>query len=419
MQNDLIEQFRIRRLIQQLNALSGNGTSMITLILPPGEQIPKITKKLTDELGAASNIKSRVNRLSVESAIESVIQRLKSFTRVPPNGLVLFCGEALLADGKVKKLNIALEPYKPINTSMYMCDSKFHTEAMNELLESNEKFGFIIMDGSGSLFGLLQGSSKIILQQFSVDLPKKHGRGGQSKLRFERLRQESYQNYIRKVSEIATQVFITNNQPNITGLVLAGSASFKNRLSESNLFDPRLKETIIKIVDISYGGENGFNQAITAAADSLSNLKITMEKKVLTAFFTEIAKDTNKYVFGLRETMSALETRAVDTLIVWDELDSKVVKYRDANGTIVENKCLEKNQTVPGDVIEETSLLDFLAEHFQEKYGCKLVIVSNKSSEGTQFANAFKIGGITKYMYNPVEDDYEEGGYNDDLDDFM
>lgn len=26
------------------------------------------------------------------------------------------------------------------------------------------------------------------------------------------------------------------------------------------MFDPRLKDKIVKIVDISYGGENGFNQ---------------------------------------------------------------------------------------------------------------------------------------------------------------
>lgn len=32
-------------------------------------------------------------------------------------------------------------PFKPINTSLYLCDNKFHTEALNELLEADNKWG--------------------------------------------------------------------------------------------------------------------------------------------------------------------------------------------------------------------------------------------------------------------------------------
>ena len=62
-----------------------NGTSMISLILPPKDQISRAAKMLADEFGTASNIKSRVNRLSVLSAITSTQQRLKLFSKVPPN----------------------------------------------------------------------------------------------------------------------------------------------------------------------------------------------------------------------------------------------------------------------------------------------------------------------------------------------
>ena len=40
------------------------------------------------------------------------------------------------ADGKTeKKVMIDFEPYKPINTSKYFCDSKFHVEDLESLLE--------------------------------------------------------------------------------------------------------------------------------------------------------------------------------------------------------------------------------------------------------------------------------------------
>lgn len=232
---------------------------MISLIIPPKDQISRVSKMLADEFGTASNIKSRVNRLSVLGAITSVQHRLKLYTKgninniiiieyvynnyhvyvlVPPNGLVIYCGTIVTDEGKEKKVNIDFEPFKPINTSLYLCDNKFHTEALTALLADDNKFGFIVMDGNGALFGTLQGNTREVLHKFTVDLPKKHGRGGQSALRFARLRMEKRHNYVRKVAEVATQLFITNDKPNIAGLILAGSADFKTELSQSDMFDP-------------------------------------------------------------------------------------------------------------------------------------------------------------------------------------
>ena len=142
---------------------------------------------------------------------------------------------------------------------------------MAELLESDAKFGFIVMDGNGTLFGVLSGNTRDVLHKFTVDLPKKHGRGGQSALRFSRLRDEKRHNYVRKVAELAVQHFITNDKVNVSGLVLAGSADFKTELSQSDMLDARLGGKIIKIVDVSYGGENGFNQASTSVEGQLTS----------------------------------------------------------------------------------------------------------------------------------------------------
>ena len=46
---------------------------------------------------------------------------------------------------------------------------------------------------------------------------------------------------------------------------------------------------------LAAGGENGFNQAIELAADSLLNVKFIREKKLLSAYFGEIAKDSGRY----------------------------------------------------------------------------------------------------------------------------
>ena len=122
-----IEVWKIKKLIKRLSEARGNGTSMISLIIPPKDQISRVSKMLADEQGAASNIKSRVNRQSVLSAITSTQQRLKLYNKVLPNGLVIYCGEIKTTEDKVRKINIDLEPFKPINTSLYECGSKFNT----------------------------------------------------------------------------------------------------------------------------------------------------------------------------------------------------------------------------------------------------------------------------------------------------
>lgn len=427
-----VEIWKIKKLIKSLEAARGNGTSMISLIIPPRDQISRVQKMLADEFGTATNIKSRVNRLSVLSAITSTQQRLKLYNKVPNNGLVVYCGTIVTDEGKERLVNIDFEPFKPINTSLYLCDNKFHTEALSELMESDNKFGFIIIDGNGALFGTLSGNTREILHQFTVDLPKKHGRGGQSALRFARLRIEKRHNYVRKVAETAVQMFIANDKVTVTGLIVAGSADFKTELSQSDMFDQRLQGKIIKIVDISYGSEAGFNQAIELSADSLANVKFVREKKLIQAYFDEISLDSNKYCFGVDDTFKALELGAVETLIVYENLD--VTRYVVKNPLNEEIKVLylSKQQEVDEEnskyrdpetgaemeVVEKTLLVEWLAENYK-KFGTQLEFVTNKSQEGSQFVKGFGgIGGLLRYQVDFNTMKFDENDFVSD-DEYM
>ncbi|XVF46273.1 hypothetical protein PTKIN_Ptkin03bG0014600 [Pterospermum kingtungense] len=420
-----IEIVRIKRLIQSLEAARGNGTSMISLIMSPRDEISRVTNMLGEEYGTASNIKNRVNRQSVLGAITSAQQRLKLSRNVPPNGLVLYTGTIITEDGKEKKVTIDFEPFRPINTSLYLCDNRFHTEALNELLESDDKFGFIVMDGNGTLFGTLSGNSKEVLHKFNVDLPKKHGRGGQSALRFARIRMEKRHNYLRKIAELATQLFIdsSTSQPNITGLVLAGLADFKTELGQSDMFDKRLQAKILIVVDVNYGGEPGFKEAIKLSSEKLKNVKFVQEKSLLGKYFGEIKKDTGKYVYGLDDILTALEMGAVETLIVWENLDiTRYVLKNNVTGEVVVkhlNKEQEANLSADMEVEEKILLLEWFADEYK-RFGCSLEFVTNKSLEGNQFCRAFGgIGGILRYLldmssFDELSDDGEV--YNEDDD---
>ncbi|KAK3874572.1 hypothetical protein Pcinc_020501 [Petrolisthes cinctipes] len=431
-----IEMWKVKKLIKSLEMARGNGTSMITLIMPPKDQIARANKLLADEYSAASNIKSRVNCQSVQSAITSVGQRLKLYNnKVPKNGLVVYCGTIVTEEGKEKRVNIDFEPFKPINTSLYRCDNRFHTEALTALLTDDSVIGFIVVDGNGALFGTLQGNTKDVLHKFTVDLPNKHRRGGQSALRFARLRLEQRNNYVRKVAELAIQLFISNDKPNILGLVLAGIANFKTELSNSSFFDPRLQAKVMKVVDVTYGGETGFNEAIKLAAESLANVKFVQEKKLLAHFFEEISIDTGKYCYGVDETLKALACGAVETIICWENLDvTRYVLRNNHTGeeTVIhlnrkqmDNKThfTDKETGVDLEVLDSMSWLEWLANNYKS-FGATLEIITDRSPEGYQFVMGFGgIGGLLRYKLDLQQLSDADELFQDledlDIDDYM
>lgn len=427
-QDKNVERYKVKRLIKMLESARGVGTSVISIYCPPKDQIARVVTMLNNEMGTSSNIKSHSNKLSVQTAITSALGRLRLINRVPPNGMLLYCGTVLNEDNKEKKMVLDIEPFKPVSRSLYLCDNKFHTEELHRMLDSDEKYGFIIIDGNGVFFAEVCGNVKTKLGSFTVELPKKHGRGGQSKNRFARIRMEKRHNYLRKVCEMATQCFITNDRPSIAGLILAGSADFKENLFMTDLLDPRLKAVVVKVVDIAHPGEVGLNQAIDLSADSLGNVKIIHEKKLVQKFFDEIATDSQQFCFGLADTMKCVLMGAIKTLIVYEDLEASRFEVtppgkegedpevhfltpKQAEGV---NLHKTEGQTA-SNAVEEMQLVDWLAQNYQ-KFGCTLELITNRSQEGTQFCRGFGgIGGLLQYKVDLMSlQDLEAVGQHDD-----
>ena len=142
-------------------------------------------------------------------------------------------------------------------------------------------------------------------------------------------------------------------------------------------------------------------------------------------YFEEISQDTGKYVFGIEDTLKALEMGAVETLIVWENLDVNRYKLKNAaTGEIVVshfNKEQEADQSHFRDaetqaeleVQEKLSLLEWFANEYK-RFGCTLEFVTNKSQEGSQFCRGFGgIGGILRYQLDMR--DFDELSDNDQL----
>lgn len=186
----------------------------------------------------------------------------------------------------------------------------------------------------------------------------------------------------------------------------------------------RLQAKVIKVVDVSYGGENGFNQAIELASETLGNVKFIQEKKLIGKYFEEISQDSGKVCYGIDDTLKALELGAVETLIVYENLDITrwVLKSSDGSEVILHTtKAQEANRELFMDketgqemeVVDQGSFLEWLAEKYKD-FGATLEFVSDKSSEGNQFVKGFGgIGAMLRYKVN-----FEQLADYDDEDEF-
>jgi len=259
-----------------------------------------------------------------------------------------------------------------------------------------------VVDGSSASYHTLSGNSRKTLLKLEVSLPKKHGRGGQSKNRFARIREEKIGWYISKVCSLAIKHFIdpATSLPNVDGIILAGSAQLKDDVNEK--LDQRLSRIVIGVVDIQYGGESGFNQAINLSQSKLSNLKLVNEQKLLSAFFEEIARDGN-YCIGIDDSMYALTSGLVDKFILWpgithlriemvsvaDPEKNKIVYYKPDDPKLCEYTDWKIISSVP--------LVDWILENYKN-FGAVVEIVSDQTDVGSQFVKGFGgLGGFLRY----------------------
>ncbi|CAI9773066.1 unnamed protein product [Fraxinus pennsylvanica] len=117
---------------------------------------------------------------------------------------------------------------------------------------------------------------------------------------------EKHHNYVRNTAELATQ-FIYNpatSQPNVSGLILAGSADFKTDLSQSDINQSRYWKYVFGVDDMIFGYGSRRN------IDSTENLNIN--RYVLKNSTTNeiVIKHLNKDQEGDQSNLKDLETSA-------------------------------------------------------------------------------------------------------------
>lgn len=415
------EEIRLIQFKNQINTLSKlralPKTSVITLLVPPNDQINKVQNLITTELSTASNVKNRLNRLAIESSLASIQNKLKLYRHTPKNGLIVLSGE--VTNGfKDKKITLAIEPPKPILHSLYKCDTNFHLDSLIELCEDNNspKIGVILVVGSDYLIATLQGLTKETHVDNSFFLTNKTSRGGQSQHRYERLAEETRHKYLVKVGEEAKKYFMDSqkNVPTVKYILLGGNGYLIERFNEKDFLEPRLKDIIMAKVEIQYSGSNGLSEAIMKGSEQISCLKFKEESDTLEKYFTLIGTGKLSVCYGLAFTFQCLYMGSIETLLLSTDANITAKNIKDEN--IKEKiKNYYKQNAILFEDPETTPINDWLIEE-AKNYGTIVKLVSTNLSVGNQFLIGFGgFGGLLRYdVKQEIFDDVEDSNLNDD-----
>jgi peptide chain release factor subunit 1 len=400
-----MQRYELRRRLEAMDKYSGRATELISLYVPPSKLISFVTSYLKNEYSQSSNIKSKSTRKNVMAAIESIISRLKTFKKPPENGIVFFIGHVATSGDQTSMVQHVIEPPLPITTFFYRCDSKFYLEPINNMLVDEDTYGLIVVDRSEATIGYLRGKRVEVVKYIPSRVPSKHGRGGQSQRRFERLIEIAAHEFFKKVGDLVNEAFL--EEKHLRGILVGGPGATKDFFVDKNYLHHELKRKVIDLFDTGYTDEYGLRELVEKAAKALSDLDLMREKRFVQKLMNEIRKsDGGLSVYGEKPVFDAVKNGIVDTLLVSDGLRKYKLKYTCPNcGNIIEEvnskkegnlkscpKCESEMTFDSGEDIIETLL------HLSEAAGTKMELISADSAEGDMFLKAFGgMAGILRY----------------------
>lgn len=356
------QKYEIKKLIKQLGGYHGRHTELVSVYVPSGYELNKITNHLQQEQGTAANIKSTATRKNVIDALERMIHHLRLFKATPPNGLAVFSGNVAEREGQSDVKVWSLEPPLPLRIRLYRCDKAFVLDPLRDMIEEKEVYGLVVLDRRDAMLALLKGKTIIPIRKTHSEVPGKMRAGGQSAQRFARIREGAIKDHYKKIAEHMKDEFL--GLKNLKGIIIGGPSTTTTDFLGKEYLTGDLKKKILGVKDLGYTGEFGLQELLDKSADLLAKEEVAEEKAIMARFFEYLATKPNIVAYGEAAVRRVLDMGVVDVLLL--------------------------SETVEDRIIEE---LEKKAEQFKSE----VRIISTETREGVQLRDLGKIAAILRF----------------------
>lgn len=403
------QKYVFKRTIEELAGYRGMGTELVTLYVPPTRQLSDVAAMLRDELGQASNIKSKSTAQAVQSALTSILARLKVYKHTPSNGLAVFVGNVVIGNNKTTQVAHVIEPPAPVDTYQYRCDSTFNVEPLKGMMAYEDTYGLLIVDRKECAIGLLKGKTIVAMHNKQSLVPSKHGRGGQSQRRFERLTEEAANQWFVEVGDKGSEIFLAED--NLKAVLVGGPGATKDFFVDNDYLHHEIRKKVHKqTFDTGYTDDDqGLKELVEAASTAIQGIAMMDDKRLMQRFLKETSKtDGGLAEYGELPVREALEMGAVDDLLLSEDLRRVRITFTHQRTGEVVHKTVEDHKVdfAVEDQAKEwggANLMDVATKdlvedlsELAESQGTKVHIVSPASEEGQILKNAF--GGVVAIL---------------------
>ena len=414
---DSVKRYKLNKMINKLGNITGHGTELVTVYIPPRRPIYDIVSQLKNEAGTASNIKSDLTRTHVQDALSRTVEHLKLYKVPPENGLVIFCGAIPTGKGiGTEKIEIySVEPPKAVQINLYRCDDHFWIDHLKDMMKDDKVVGILSLDTQEAGFGILTGDRWEVVESLTSGVAGKHRQGGQSARRFERLRDNELNEYYRRVADYAQKIFI--DEYDVKGIIIGGPGPTKEGFIREEYLDYRLQNNVIAVLDSSYSGSEGVRELIDKVNDQgiMADYRLMEEKKIVKRFISEVYSGKGLGIYGIYDVINALKNGYADLVIVTGDitilrLEIKCNKCQKSQEKFIErNELMSLKQELTSSTCSKCGSQDMelsdqdIIEYLEElslMSGSKLEVISGKTEEGAQLASLGKIGALLRFKPN-------------------
>jgi peptide chain release factor subunit 1 len=409
MSEEARHKYEFKRQLEELRNKQGQGTELISLYIPRDKRISDVVAYLRDEHGSAANIKSKSTRDNVQSALESIMSRLKYYKEPPENGMIIFTGAVSLGGDKQAMESIVVVPPQPISSFSYRCGSNFELEKLEDMLVDKKTYGLIVADRREASIGTLKGKHITPMRHLTSTVPGKQRKGGQSSHRFQQLRLIAINEFNKRIGSAANDIFLNIDRKDFEGILIGGPTPTKEEFEKGEFLHHELQPKILGLFDVTYTDESGLYELMDAASDLLSDLDVVKEKKLMERFMKELVSENGLAAYGEDSVLTNLKSGAVETLLLSDDLrrsrvttkcgncdysTTQTIKLKAGERPVASSDRCPKCQSSLSiaeavDVVDELSMI-------AEQMNTSVTFISTDYEEGEQLLNAF--GGIAAIL---------------------
>lgn len=326
-------------LLRSLSSFDGRThtpyAEAITLIIPAGKDIRDL-----DRLVSGSSVDARRGR----KYLREISSLLKGHD-VPQNGCGIFVKRfGAAADDEVH----IVEPPRPVKEFDLSDGAHFVTEPLEMLFgDDPPEFGVVRIIGEQTEFWRLRwnphSGNHSLRQAYKTrkaQLPKRHGRGGQSALRFARLAEETRAAYVRLVAESCNAAFCNDaGELDVEAVVIAGSEELRTNLIASAHFVPVVRKAIIPAQTGTIGDHDSVGTIAQKCGELIGTHRLANERKEVQAFLEQMKKKMDLTGYGVADVRRLCRLGNVQKMLYHPRgegpLSTLVTEVEDQGGDVI------------------------------------------------------------------------------------